>query len=574
MTPKHALFLLPATFLFASTTIAADAAPSTAADAPRIAAAHADMAALAATAPIAPISAMAASAIVARDVPLAEAMTTGAISSEAATEPANAVSPVVSELRTRLANIPADVDEKEREDDEALAAFYRARNDVGLWVDDRGLTEKAHKLIAELKNADSYGLDAKDFAIPDVPEGENVSLTTDAAADAEIALSRAALKYARYARGGRIPDPSEQLNSNLDRRPQWIDPKIIIDRLAGAEEPDAVLRSLQPDHEQFRRLREIYVKELAKGKGLTAYAKRIRANMEMWRWMWLDMGNMYVLNNIPEFMQYVYKDGKIIRKAKIVAGMLDKQSSIFSRPLKYVVLRPKWIVPESIKVKELWPSLIRGGGYMRQYGLQLETKDGQPLDYRQFDWTQTDIRKFQVTQPPGRRSVLGHVKFSFPSQHTIFMHDTPDKWMFRSAVRTLSHGCLRVDRPMELAEMVLEEDKGWDKTKIAELDRSGPLNNKIKIEKEIPIHLVYFTVWVDDNGRVRTFRDVYGHEKRITQALDGQWDKINKGRNHLAPVAPINTEAVAAKANRTRGDTAKKGSSVVDIISNAFGIGN
>ena len=89
-----------------------------------------------------------------------------------------------------------------------------------------------------------------------------------------------------------------------------------------------------------------------------------------------DMGDLHVLNNIPEFMQYVYKDGQIIRSEKIVAGMLDKQSSIFSRPLKYVVLRPQWRVPESIKVKELWPSLIRGGGYMRQYGLELETKDG------------------------------------------------------------------------------------------------------------------------------------------------------------------------------------------------------
>lgn len=501
-----------------------------------------------------------------------DAVTTGAISEDAATQPATTLSPVVSELRTRLANISQTIDEKEREDDDALAAFYSARNDQGLWVTESGLTDKAQKLISALKDADSYGLDANDFKIPDVPEGDKVSLTTDAAADIEIALSRAALKYARYARGGRIPDPAEQLNTNLDRRPQWIEPKIIIDRLA-AEEPDAVLSSLQPDHEQFRRLREAYVKELGKGgKGLSRTAKRIRANMEMWRWMWLDMGHMYVLNNIPEFMQYVYKDGKIIRKERIVAGMLDKQSSIFSRPLKYVELRPKWRVPESIKVKEIWPSLIRGGGYMRQYGLELESKDGQTLDWRKIDWTTTDIRKYEVVQPPGRRSVLGHVKFTFPSQHTIFMHDTPDKWMFRQSRRTLSHGCLRVQNPMQLAEMILEEDKGWDKAKVAELSKSGPLSNKIRIEKEIPIHLTYFTVWIDDDGKMRTYSDVYGHEKRITQALDGEWDKINKGRNHLAPVQPIDTKAVAARANKSKANTAKPDASVVDLISNALGL--
>ena len=124
-------------------------------------------------------------------------------------------------------------------------------------------------------------------------------------------------------------------------------------------------------------------------------------------------------------MQYVYKDGKIIRSERIVAGMIDKQSSIFSRPLKYVVLRPQWRVPESIKVNEIWPSLIRGGGYMRQYALELESKDGKRLDWRKFDWVKTDIRNYEVVQPSGPKSVLGKVKFTFPSQHTIFMQDKP-----------------------------------------------------------------------------------------------------------------------------------------------------
>ncbi len=188
-------------------------------------------------------------------------------------------------------------------------------------------------------------------------------------------------------------------------------------------------------------------------------------------------------------------------------------------------------------VHELWPSLLRGGGYMRQYGLNITTKTGEPRDWRAIDWSKDDIRNYHVWQPPGPKSVLGFVKFSFPSQHTIFMHDTPDKWMFRPAQRTLSHGCLRVQKPMELAEIALREDKGWDTDKIRELSRSGPLNNEIEIDSKIPVHLAYFTAWVDDDGRLRAFADIYGHEKRVTQALDGQWDRINKGRDHLAPVA-------------------------------------
>ena len=346
--------------------------------------------------------------------------------------------------------------DRDQADRNAVTAFQAAHGAQTLFVDQNGLTAKGTSLVAVLTDAGAYGLNTEDFRLPKIA---TQSLSQDDIADAEKTLTLAALKYARYARGGRIADPAGMLNSNLDRRPQWIAPEAILDGLATASDAGAYLISLHPKHPQFERLRQLYVQaSLKNGAALSASAKRLRANMEMWRWMGDDMGAMHVLNNIPEFMQRVYKDGQVIRSEKIVAGMVDKPSSIFSRPLKYVVLRPKWKVPESIKVNELWPSLIRGGGYMRQYGLQLESKSGEPLDYRRIDWRTADVRNYEVTQPPGPRSVLGNVKFSFPSQHTIFMHDTPDKWMFRSAQRTHSHGCLRVWRPMELAEIILKED--------------------------------------------------------------------------------------------------------------------
>ncbi|MBN9248332.1 MAG: L,D-transpeptidase family protein, partial [Hyphomicrobium sp.] len=449
---------------------------------------------------------------------------------------------VLMAVRTKLATEPAADDERDRKDQTALADFYKDRHGEALWVTASGVKAEAKTLATEIENADAYGLDANRFKLPNLVDGALTVTDTDSLAAAEIQFSKAALLYARDARGGRIPDPAEMLTTNLDRRPQWIEPKVIIEALAATHEPDAYLRSLQPQQPQFEKLRQIYLTMLPKdgkpGK-LSPAAKRIRANMEMWRWMWPNMGDFYVLNNIPEYMQYVYKDGQVIRSEKIVVGLLDKQTTIFSRPLKYVVLRPAWRVPESIMVNELWPNLIRGGGMMRQYGLQIVTKNGQrPVDYRSIDWATSDIRNYDVIQPPGSKSVLGHVKFSFPSQHTIYMHDTPDKWMFKPAQRTLSHGCLRVWKPMQLAELILKEDKGWGPEKIAELDRSGPLNNEIPITKEIPIHLVYFTAWVGEDGKLKTFRDVYGHEKRVTQALDGQWEKINKGRDHLAPVEP------------------------------------
>ncbi len=470
----------------------------------------------------------------------------------------------------------AALDAKDRS---AAKEFYDGRQGAALWFEGDVLSAKGKAVVETLKAADDYGLSAKDYAVGGLPADIGSTLTGDAKRDLDLAVTLAALHYARDARGGRIPDPMAMLNTNLDRRPQWIEPKTILEGLSTAAEPGSYLTGLQPKHPQFAKLRQLYVAARPKDDktALSSSAKRLRANMEMWRWMADDMGTMHVLNNIPEFIQRVYKDGQVIRSEKIVAGMIDKQSSVFSRPLKYVVLRPKWRVPESIKVNELWPSLIRGGGLMRQYDLQLETKDGKPLDWRQIEWTKNDIRNYEVTQNSGPKSVLGHVKFSFPSQHTIYMHDTPDKWMFRSSQRTLSHGCLRVQKPMELAEIILKEDKGWDKAKIAELDRSGPMNNEITIDKRIPIHLVYFTTWVGDDGRQKIFGDVYGHEKRVTQALDGQWTKINKGRDHLAPVRPnFNPAAVAARApvsaNPVLRRSAQKNATLGDIIGSALGL--
>lgn len=479
--------------------------------------------------------------------------------------------PAAESLRRLVEALPKDGTDEEKNERAAMAAVYLARAYAPLWLDANGLNAKAVAIVAEIKRADDWGLAARDFDLPGVPEASAAAsdLKPDDQAAADLTLSTAISKYARFARGGRIVHPGGQLNTNFDRRPQFIDPKNALDEIVAAVDAAAYLRALHPVHPQFEKLRQKYL-ALRGGKGGadSATAKRILANMEEWRWMWREIGEPHIIANVPEFMLYLYKDGKVAHSERIVTGMLDKQTAIFTRTIKHIVLRPAWRVPESIKVKELWPSLRRGGGLMRQYGLQLETKDGRALDWRTIDWMKDDIRNYEVTQPPGRRSVLGHVKFSFPSQHTIYMHDTPDKWMFNSARRTHSHGCLRLRNPMKLAELLLADDKGWDRAKIDELSASGPLNNEVAITKKIPLHITYFTAWVTDDGALKTFPDVYGHEKRITLALDGKWDKIDKGRDHLAAPEPNFSSGPARVAN----SRVKKDKSAGDLIGEALGL--
>ena len=254
---------------------------------------------------------------------------------------------------------------------------------------------------------------------------------------------------------------------------------------------------------------------------------KLIANMEEWRWMPEDLGKYYVMVNIPEFKVRVISNDEVIHEERIVSGRPDAQSPIFSELMRTVVIQPRWNVPDSIKIKEILPGLRAGGDPLRRQGLTLEY-NGRKIDPYNVDWYKTDIRNFNVYQPPGGGNALGVVKFLFPNKHSVYLHDTPSKSLFNESVRAFSHGCMRVRNPVKLAELVLNKDKGWDKTTVDDLVAKGPEENEVSLDQPIPVHVVYFTAWVADDGEVQTFDDVYGHEKRITLALAGRWNQIVK----------------------------------------------
>ncbi|KWT66018.1 hypothetical protein APY04_2605 [Hyphomicrobium sulfonivorans] len=484
--------------------------------------------------------------------------------------PPTDTNPVASAVRSKLNALPVEGSAEELKERSVLSDVYAARRDVPIWLTEGGLTDRGAALGAEILKAADWGLNPADFHLPVIPPPSKLDAATLGKADVEI--SKALLKYARYARGGRITAPSILLNSNLDRRPQFLDAETVFRDAIATPDPAEYLRSLHPQHPQFQKLRVLYVANRTKPLG-----KRILANMEQWRWMPADLGQMHVMANVPEFIIRVFKDGDAVHTERIVVGETDKQTTIYTRPLRAVVFKPMWRVPESIKVKELQPDLRRNASLFRQHGLQLETKDGAPIDYRTIDWHTADIRKYEVVQPPGPKNVMGVVKFTFPSQHTIFMHDTLDKWMFAQKVRTLSHGCLRLRNPMKMAEVILAEDKGWDADTVQSKMKTGPRDQEIMLEKRIPMHMVYFTTWVDSDGKLQTFGDIYGHEKRISLALDGKWDEIDVGRDHLAPVgaAPASSDGFSTSSNRptTQQRQKKQSTTIVDMVGNALGGG-
>jgi L,D-transpeptidase YcbB len=524
---------------------------------------------------------------------------------------------IVADIRQKLTEIRGL-----NEDDAAgLVAFYDELNGPAVWVSTSGLTDKGKAVVAEIGKADDWGLPAADFQLPHLAGG---NLTADAAADAEITLAQAILKYARYARGGRI-NPAN-ISQLMDVSPTLRAPKAVLTEIAAADAPDAYLRSLHPKHEQFERLRQVLLKlrnpsakqeedepqedpalsvklppgrllrggmedpqvallrqrlkvpaedtaketvyddklqaavrEFQRSKGLrpdaiignntravlngqpkpvvvTADSKieRILINMERWRWLPDDMGELYVWDNVPEFLTRVVKNGKVIHTDKIIVGQPSWPTPIFSADMKTIVFHPSWGVPEGIKRKELLPLLrkssgagffgIFGGGYSSQavldaYDLRV-SQNGRPVDPNHVDWNSVNIGAFSFQQPPGPKNVLGDVKFMFPNKHDVYMHDTPERNLFVKSFRALSHGCMRVEEPRRLAEVLLGEDKGWSPEKVRGMFNG--YSTEVALDKHIPVHVTYFTMRVDDDGKLHTFADFYGLDGRTAAALTGK----------------------------------------------------
>ncbi len=269
------------------------------------------------------------------------------------------------------------------------------------------------------------------------------------------------------------------------------------------------------------------------------------ANMEQWRWMPAQLGETHVSVNIPEFQMRLIQNGAVRHAERVVTGKLETSTPIFSDELQTVVFQPKWGVPDSIKINELLPRLQSGRGLRSGLRMALNGRDVDPWG---VDWSRADITRYHVYQPSGDDNALGIVKFLFPNKHAVYMHDTPSKGLFNSQTRAFSHGCIRVRNPVRLAELVLGKDKGWSSDTVRELATEGPEDNGVKLDSKIPVHITYFTATVDETGRLETFPDVYGHEKRIRLALEGRADKIVK----LSPLPVVARPIAIAEGGRGR----------------------
>jgi murein L,D-transpeptidase YcbB/YkuD len=221
--------------------------------------------------------------------------------------------------------------------------------------------------------------------------------------------------------------------------------------------------------------------------------------------------------NIPEFMYRLVNRGKVVSEDRIVSGSPKNPTPIFSDEMETVVFNPYWYVPQSILTKEILPVIQNSPDYLLRNNLEVVWLGRRTVDPYMVDWQQVNPTKVTLRQTPGPGNALGQVKFLFPNKHSVYMHDTPTKQLFDKPVRAYSHGCMRVRNPLTLAKILLS-DQGWNDDRIERTLASGT-DDHIKLTKRLPVHITYFTAWVDDSGELKGFRDVYGYDASVRVAL-------------------------------------------------------
>ena len=245
----------------------------------------------------------------------------------------------------------------------------------------------------------------------------------------------------------------------------------------------------------------------------------LRVNLERLRWLADDFEDDMVIVNIAGFEAYLLKGGKMIWSTRVQVGRTYRQTPIFRDEITYLTVNPTWTAPRSLATRDVLPQIQKDPSYVTERGFDVIDRGGNKVDPGKIDWGSLSTNNFPYTlvQRPGPYNAMGMVKFMFPNPYSVYLHDTPSRYLFERDARAFSAGCIRTERPFELAELLLGP-QGWDKARIQEVLDSGELTNVV-LEKPMPVLLTYFTARVRSDGTLLFFPDVYERDQRVSDGL-------------------------------------------------------
>jgi murein L,D-transpeptidase YcbB/YkuD len=261
--------------------------------------------------------------------------------------------------------------------------------------------------------------------------------------------------------------------------------------------------------------------------------KQIALNMERIRWQPDTLKDeRYIIVNVPEFKLRLMENARAAMDMRVIVGKEFNSTPIFSDTIEYLVFSPDWTVPNSIIENEIMPKLVKDSGHLDKLGLQVYSswndKDTIPMDPHDVDWASIDPAKFpyRVVQKPGPKNPLGLVKFDMPNKMSIYLHDTPSDHLFAKEQRGMSHGCVRVEKPLDLAKYLIKDNPPVTDEELNEWMHQ-PKPKRVKLAKKVPVRLTYLTAWVDEQGRVNFREDIYEHDKVQMNAIVRKEKSLN-----------------------------------------------
>ena len=254
---------------------------------------------------------------------------------------------------------------------------------------------------------------------------------------------------------------------------------------------------------------------------LATRVQQVALNLERWRWLPDDLGARHFRVNVPHFHVEAYEQGKVVFDIRAVVGKPGNETPIFSERMTHVVMSPFWNIPPKIATDETLPAVSADPSYLDRQNIEVvRVSDGQPevVDPATLDWEDdAALEGLRFRQRPGAANALGFVKFVFPNKYDVYLHDTPADALFSRLGRTFSHGCVRVEEPVALAKYVLRDQARWTPDAIAAAMHSAT-ETHVKLTEAIPIHILYFTSWVDAHGGLQFRDDVYGYNAKQAAA--------------------------------------------------------
>jgi L,D-transpeptidase YcbB len=257
---------------------------------------------------------------------------------------------------------------------------------------------------------------------------------------------------------------------------------------------------------------------------LSDRVRELQLSLERWRWLPEVFSAPPIIVNIPDFrLRALDENNKIALEMRVVVGKaMRNETPVFSRDMTYIVLRPYWNVPPGIFGRDVLPAIKRDRNYVVTKNFEVTTRDGTVVTSGKISddvLAQLQARKLTVRQKPGPTNALGLIKLMFPNEYSVYLHSTPSTELFSRSRRDFSSGCIRVERPAELGAWVLRNNPGWTVQRVQEGMTNGRDDVTVKLNRAVPVFIVYGTAIVEDDGEIHFFDDIYGQDAKLAAAL-------------------------------------------------------